>query len=63
MIQIGLTGWGDHPDVYHPSSSAKEKLIDYSAHFPIVELDSTFYALYTWVWENDYSQENVPLLP
>ena len=45
MIQIGLTGWGDHPDVYHPSSTAKDKLLDYSAHFPIVELDSTFYAI------------------
>ncbi|NYF26172.1 DUF72 domain-containing protein [Sporosarcina sp. JAI121] len=45
MIQIGLTGWGDHPDVYDSSSSKKEKLIDYSAHFPIVELDATFYAI------------------
>ena len=45
MIQIGLTGWGDHPDVYASSSSAKDKLIDYSAHFPIVELDATFYAI------------------
>ena len=26
MIQIGLTGWGDHPDVYASSSSAKDKL-------------------------------------
>lgn len=45
MIQIGLTGWGDHPTVYNPSSTAKEKLLDYSAHFPIVELDATFYAI------------------
>lgn len=45
MIHIGLTGWGDHPDVYDLSSSKKEKLIDYSAHFPIVELDATFYAI------------------
>jgi uncharacterized protein YecE (DUF72 family) len=45
MIQIGLTGWGDHPDVYNSSSSKKEKLIDYSADFPIVELDATFYAI------------------
>ncbi|MFJ7935712.1 DUF72 domain-containing protein [Sporosarcina sp. NPDC096371] len=45
MIQIGLTGWGDHPAVYDPSSTAKEKLLDYSAHFPIVELDATFYAI------------------
>jgi uncharacterized protein YecE (DUF72 family) len=43
MIQIGLTGWGDHPDLY--VSSAKEKLQDYSAHFPVVELDASFYAI------------------
>ena len=45
MIQIGLTGWGDHPDLYHPTSTARDKLLDYTAHFPIVELDSTFYAV------------------
>lgn len=43
MIQIGLTGWGDHPTLY--VSSAKERLQDYSAHFPIVELDAAFYAI------------------
>ncbi|TQR18391.1 DUF72 domain-containing protein [Psychrobacillus vulpis] len=43
MIKIGLTGWGDHPELY--VSSAKERLQDYSAHFPIVELDSSFYAI------------------
>jgi len=43
MIQIGLTGWGDHPDLY--VSSAKQKLQDYSAHFPVVELDAAFYAI------------------
>lgn len=45
MIQIGLTGWGDHPDVYSPTSKKNEKLIDYSSHFPIVELDASFYAI------------------
>lgn len=45
MIQIGLTGWGDHPDIYQPSSKSNEKLMDYSAHFPVVELDATFYAV------------------
>ncbi|AOV06971.1 DUF72 domain-containing protein [Sporosarcina ureilytica] len=45
MIQIGLTGWGDHPDLAHPNSTGKDKLGDYTAHFPIVELDSTFYAI------------------
>lgn len=45
MIQIGLTGWGDHPDVYSPTSKKNQKLIDYSSHFPIVELDASFYAI------------------
>lgn len=45
MIQIGLTGWGDHPDLAGPHSTAKDKLLDYTAHFPIVELDATFYAI------------------
>lgn len=45
MIYVGLTGWGDHPDVYSPKSKKTEKLVDYSAHFPIVELDSSFYAV------------------
>lgn len=45
MIKIGLTGWGDHPDVYSDVTSAKDKLFDYSGHFPIVELDTSFYAI------------------
>lgn len=45
MIHVGLTGWGDHPDVYSSTSKKNEKLIDYSSHFPIVELDASFYAI------------------
>lgn len=45
MIQIGLTGWGDHPEVYSPHSSSRDKLKDYSGHFPVVELDASFYAI------------------
>lgn len=45
MILIGLTGWGDHPDLANPNSTLKDKLLDYTAHFPIVELDATFYAI------------------
>ncbi|WP_132744740.1 DUF72 domain-containing protein [Scopulibacillus darangshiensis] len=44
MIYVGLTGWGDHPAVYdHPSKGTKLQM--YSSHFPIVELDSAFYAI------------------
>jgi len=45
MIQIGLTGWGDHPSLYNSTSTVRDKLFDYSGHFPIVELDTSFYAI------------------
>ncbi|MCY8666076.1 DUF72 domain-containing protein [Bacillus haynesii] len=45
MIYIGLTGWGDHDSLYPPKTSSQNKLIHYSAHFPIVELDASFYAI------------------
>ncbi|MDE1549909.1 DUF72 domain-containing protein [Jeotgalibaca caeni] len=42
MIHIGLTGWSDHDLL---SSDPKRKLIDYAGHFPVVELDTSFYAI------------------
>ncbi len=45
MIHIGLTGWGDHPDLYSTESRRNEKLIDYNSYFPVVELDAAFYAI------------------
>lgn len=45
MIYIGLTGWGDHPDVYSGVTTARDKLYDYSGHFPVVEVDTSFYAI------------------
>lgn len=45
MIKIGLTGWGDHPSLYSLHLSKKNKLFDYSGHFPIVEVDTSFYAI------------------
>ncbi len=45
MIQIGLTGWGDHSDLYLDKAARKDKLTAYSTHFPIVEVDSSFYAI------------------
>ncbi|MFC7687883.1 DUF72 domain-containing protein [Ureibacillus sp. GCM10028918] len=45
MIKIGLTGWGDHPSIYRSNSTRRDKLFDYSSHFPIVELDTSFYAI------------------
>lgn len=47
MIRIGLTGWGDHPAAYSSTTRAVDKLFDYSGHFPVVEVDSSFYAIPT----------------
>lgn len=44
MIYIGLTGWGDHDDLYE-GTRAQDKLRTYSSHFPVVEVDSSFYAI------------------
>ncbi len=44
MIYIGVTGWGDHDSLY-TNVSPKDKLKEYGAHFPIVEVDTTFYAI------------------
>ncbi|ALC89471.1 hypothetical protein AM500_06495 [Bacillus sp. FJAT-18017] len=45
MIYIGVTGWGDHDSLYRPGIPAREKLSEYAAHFPIVEVDAAFYAI------------------
>ena len=44
-IQIGLTGWGDHHSLYDHPGAVRDKLPAYAGHFPIVELDSSFYAI------------------
>lgn len=45
MINIGLTGWGDHETLYTADTKPQDKLQDYSSHFPVVELDASFYAV------------------
>lgn len=43
MIRFGLSGWNNHDALYPPLT--KDKLSAYCVHFPIVELDSAFYAV------------------
>ncbi|WP_078579278.1 DUF72 domain-containing protein [Salipaludibacillus agaradhaerens] len=45
QINIGLSGWGDHHTLYEGLTSVAKKLEAYAGHFPIVELDSSFYAI------------------
>ncbi|MGM7722502.1 DUF72 domain-containing protein [Metabacillus sp. Hm71] len=44
-IQIGLTGWGDHDSLYPLKTNTTNKLQEYAAHFPTVEIDASFYAV------------------
>ncbi|MEF2968203.1 DUF72 domain-containing protein [Paenibacillus sp. M1] len=45
MITVGLSGWGDHPELYPEGTPANRKLALYAKHFPVVEVDSSFYAV------------------
>lgn len=45
MIRIGLAGWGDQDDLYPEALPARQRLRAYAEHFPIVEVDSSFYAV------------------
>ena len=45
LIYIGVTGWGDHDSLYSSGTSSRDKLKHYAGHFPIVEVDSAFYAI------------------
>jgi uncharacterized protein YecE (DUF72 family) len=45
MIYTGVTGWGDHDTLYTQGVASRDKLTEYAAHFPTVELDSSFYAV------------------
>lgn len=44
-VQIGVCGWGDQHDLYTQGVRSRDKLSVYAGHFPIVELDSSFYAI------------------
>lgn len=45
MIYVGVTGWGDHDSLYITGVSPRDKLKEYGAHFPVVEVDASFYAI------------------
>ncbi|GAY74217.1 DUF72 domain-containing protein [Lentilactobacillus kosonis] len=44
MINIGLTTFADHPDL-SVDGKKQSRLSEYSSHFPIVEMDTPFYAI------------------
>lgn len=44
-ILVGVTGWGDHHLLYPAGTRPSDKLQLYAGHFPIVEVDASFYAI------------------
>ena len=45
MITIGLTGWSDHNRLFGGGTAGRDKLKEYSSYFPVVEVDTSFYAI------------------
>lgn len=45
MIFVGLAGWGDHDELYDAFVKPNGKLGVYASYFPVVEVDSSFYAV------------------
>lgn len=45
MIHIGLSSFGDYPQLYLPETKPNERLVDYAGHYLLVEIDSTYYAI------------------
>jgi uncharacterized protein YecE (DUF72 family) len=46
VISIGLSGWGDHDEIYKTRVKPQEKLKEYNKYFSVVEVDSSYYAIH-----------------
>lgn len=44
-ILVGTCNWADHTDFYPPKLKPTDRLSYYARHFPVVEVDSTYYGL------------------
>jgi len=44
-IYVGACSWSEHTDFYPPDLPSNQQLSFYAQHFPIVEIDATFYTL------------------
>jgi uncharacterized protein YecE (DUF72 family) len=60
MILIGLAGWGDHDTIYPPRIKPRDKLKAYSMKFPLVEVDSSFYAIQSKERYTTWAEETAP---
>jgi uncharacterized protein YecE (DUF72 family) len=45
QVLCGTCAWGDHENFYPPRVKPSERLLYYAKYFPLVEVDSSFYAI------------------
>lgn len=59
-IRVGTCAWSDHEDYYPRGLPANERLAYYAGHFPIVEVDSSFYHLQPAKWYTAWAERTPP---
>lgn len=60
VIRCGTCAWGDHEEYYPKGLPAGERLAYYARHFPIVEVDSSFYHLQPPKWYASWAEKTPP---
>ncbi|MDP9351942.1 MAG: DUF72 domain-containing protein [Chloroflexota bacterium] len=45
QVLVGTCNWADHQGYYPPGLKSTERISYYAGHFPVVEVDSTYYSL------------------
>ena len=44
-IYVGTSSWSQHENFYPPGLRSTDQISYYAQHFPLVEINSTFYAM------------------
>jgi len=60
VIRCGTCAWADHEEYYPRGLPAAERLAYYARHFPIVEVDSSFYHLQPPKWYESWAKKTPP---
>lgn len=60
VIRCGTCAWGDHEEYFPPGLPSAERLTYYAKHFPIVEVDSSFYHLQPPKYYESWARKTPP---
>jgi uncharacterized protein YecE (DUF72 family) len=59
-IRCGTCAWSDHVDYFPKGLPSNERLTYYATHFPLVEVDSSFYHLQPAKWYATWAERTPP---